>query len=404
MDRLQPERHADSENAAETRRPELIALAECLSGTFQELDYSVRAFARSVFRDAGSVSRYLSGQRMPPPEFINELLVAWTRHFDSPAPPETIDHIRRLYHRALNAASGPATLRNAQSELSILRSELESMRVHATEVTTGDSNSYWSSFTERNALLGKFPSDFIDHLARVSSGVIASLPPVEGSSRVRVSGIIKYAPGHGKGLHCAAVIARGLDAGYKLVIVFAGLSNVEQMQTAEQLSSHLSAQQTGGHGPLVSTNVAKRSLREGKDDELPDYWDSGLDASLAVSQNMEQKVPRLLVLKQNAATMHKVVALTEARDSNLRNTPTLIVDLEPLEKFVNIDGRKGHETALFSLRRRLIASLTRAQTVSFADPFQLWETDPAGGRRQLWPLWGMEPDFIISALPPRQQG
>jgi hypothetical protein len=54
--------------------PELRELAEFLRGHFYKVNTSVRAYAHRINRDPGVVSRYLSGDRIPPQDFADSLL------------------------------------------------------------------------------------------------------------------------------------------------------------------------------------------------------------------------------------------------------------------------------------------------------------------------------------------
>jgi hypothetical protein len=389
-------------NPEQTAKAELAALSECLQAVFDGLGYSVRAFARLTHRDPGSVSRYLSGRRLPPREFISELLDAEAERGGANA--ETEEHVRRLYHEALRATSGPATVRNAQEELEYLRGELESMRTQQVSAESRNSASHWLAFASRNRLNAD-RAEFTERLQRVSAGVVSSLPSALDSSYVRVTGIVQEATGGGRSRHCAAIIARALDAGYCTVIVFAGILNLLQEQTAEQLSKHLNPERRDGADERV---VPQLVLNGRISDEATESagcrgFDTGPGPLADSSKEPSSVKPRLLVLKQNLTTLRRLVELVTTNPSEWCNNPTLIVDMEPLERFTRLTRIESEGHALFSLRRDLLASLPCAQVVCFADPFQLWETDPFRGRMggRVWQLWGAEPDFVISAVPHR---
>jgi chromosomal replication initiator protein DnaA len=86
---------------------ETRALAEALRGLFDGLGLSVRRYATRRHRDAGSVSRFLNGTRIPPWEFVNDLISDVTEQQGQPPTQEAMDLLRRLYRAAL-AESGSA--------------------------------------------------------------------------------------------------------------------------------------------------------------------------------------------------------------------------------------------------------------------------------------------------------
>jgi hypothetical protein len=54
--------------------PECRALADALRDIFAMLETSINEFATRCNRDKGALSRYLSGKRVPPREFVEALL------------------------------------------------------------------------------------------------------------------------------------------------------------------------------------------------------------------------------------------------------------------------------------------------------------------------------------------
>jgi hypothetical protein len=84
--------------------PESRALAETLRDVFTMLQTSVGDFAADCHRDKGAGSRYLSGKRLPPREFIDLLLTEAIRargEIGISAAME--DNLRELHIRALEA-------------------------------------------------------------------------------------------------------------------------------------------------------------------------------------------------------------------------------------------------------------------------------------------------------------
>lgn len=84
------------------------AFAQALRTLFAGLGVSVRRYAARRYRDAGTVSRYLGGTRVPPWEFVVDLFADLAADHGAPATPLTLDHVRDLHRRAVQAGVPPA--------------------------------------------------------------------------------------------------------------------------------------------------------------------------------------------------------------------------------------------------------------------------------------------------------
>ncbi|MGY1526662.1 hypothetical protein ACW69C_23335 [Streptomyces sp. MN3] len=105
------------ENVPALLRPldgELSAEARSLAGNlrvlFNGLGTSVRRYAVRRSRDAGAVSRYLNGSRLPPWEFILELARDVATHRGESLADETLEFLRSQYRAAVEARGNPASL------------------------------------------------------------------------------------------------------------------------------------------------------------------------------------------------------------------------------------------------------------------------------------------------------
>ncbi|MBC2908376.1 hypothetical protein H4N64_44280, partial [Streptomyces sp. PSKA01] len=87
--------------------PAKRALAEALRVLFSYLDIPLRRYSVRRHRDPGTVSRYLSGQRMPPADFVTKLVEDAHEHG---APLNAADgaHLRKLLEEALREQGGDA--------------------------------------------------------------------------------------------------------------------------------------------------------------------------------------------------------------------------------------------------------------------------------------------------------
>ena len=137
-------------------RQEERALSLALCELFDSLDVSLRRYAARMDESAGTVSRYLSGDRIPSWKFIHDLLTEVT--IDKNGVPPThavVAHLKSLHMAALRVQSGPfyermllehelresdahvQRLKRREIELSsnlqLAEQEIAQLRVHACE-------------------------------------------------------------------------------------------------------------------------------------------------------------------------------------------------------------------------------------------------------------------------------
>ncbi|MCW8116818.1 MULTISPECIES: two-component system response regulator [Streptomyces violaceoruber group] len=87
---------------------EVHALCEALRGLFGSLDVSMRRYAARRSRDAGAVSRYMSGGRIPPWDFVLDLLNDVAEIQGNSPTPEAVAFLKDLHRKALKVSNAPA--------------------------------------------------------------------------------------------------------------------------------------------------------------------------------------------------------------------------------------------------------------------------------------------------------
>ncbi|MFF4712234.1 hypothetical protein ACFY2V_12655 [Streptomyces eurythermus] len=147
--------------------PEAAQLAEQLRGIFSSLNITMRRYAARTHRNAGAVSRYLSGTRVPPWDFVTELLAEVARTRGTPIKTDVVDLLRKNHRHALQASSKrlhevqqlqdqleEADLRVRQSEIhqQVLMEglQLRERRIAQLEVKQAEITARWQE--ERNDL------------------------------------------------------------------------------------------------------------------------------------------------------------------------------------------------------------------------------------------------------------
>ncbi|MFF9651396.1 hypothetical protein [Streptomyces sp. NPDC014622] len=87
--------------------PEVAAVAQALRDLFRGLGISTRRYAARRSYDSSTVSRYLSGRRLPPWEFVLNLLHDVAEERGTVPTEETIGMVRELHAAALRTGNSP---------------------------------------------------------------------------------------------------------------------------------------------------------------------------------------------------------------------------------------------------------------------------------------------------------
>ncbi|MET8137997.1 ATP/GTP-binding protein [Streptomyces sp. NPDC005251] len=96
--------------------PEKRALAEDLRQVFLALGIGVRRYAARRFLDAGTVTRYLNGQRVPPWDFVAGV-IADVQDAQRPLTPEAEEALRDLHRQALKSHQPSSKAQALQDKL-----------------------------------------------------------------------------------------------------------------------------------------------------------------------------------------------------------------------------------------------------------------------------------------------
>ncbi|NEX92971.1 Z1 domain-containing protein [Caulobacter sp. 17J65-9] len=184
----------------------------------------------------------------------------------------------------------------------------------------------------------------------------------------------------GKTANMLGVIAKAVDAGYRFVIILAGLTNSLRKQTQGRFESDLRARTP--HAWHLHTSYDD----DGDFRTPPNRWFSMMDAA------------QVAVVKKNVTPLERLIETIERTPASLRERmPVLIIDDECDQASVNASGSQYDIKAINGAIRRLLSILPRCQYVGYtATPFAnilINPKTPAGVLDDLYPT-----DFI-TALP-----
>ncbi|MFB9931832.1 Z1 domain-containing protein [Amycolatopsis halotolerans] len=393
---------------------ERVALANALRAQFRVLlPTSVREYARKQALQASTVTRYLSGAVLPSEDFINDLVDEVQLRLQAPQPGQPRE-LLSLMHAAQDAQSGTwghakrlqkqaAALRDRLESLALSRQELleenrelrnghssasesipQQLRVAQNRIaelerertallarlddsaaiqlpeTRAICGGYWRFYRESLQARG-WSAQAIANADSVATSVLTQLADPSASAPNHRKGLVIAQPGSGRTAAATGLIAKAVDAGYRLVIVLGGNLNTLRRQVQERLDEALPSlpdepaivRLTGPDLDYSRLGPRLRALEFEK--QQPDQ-------PLNSPENLNSTAVRLLVIKKNAAVLRKLNADLNAAALLLTEVPTLVVDLD-----TDI-AQPG--SAVDRHVRRLLHTLPNAQYVAYThSPF-----------------------------------
>ncbi|XIE78677.1 Z1 domain-containing protein [Streptomyces sp. SBR177] len=291
---------------------------------------------------------------------------------------------------------------------------------------------YWPAY--RKLLVDKgWPEDVVAGLDEATDRVVERLADPTAPDAYQSKGLVVGYVQSGKTANFAGVIAKAIDAGYRLVIVLGGTLNMLRAQTQRRLDMELVGREnimrgaseyesdyaddpawsqgkfaTFGAMPsslgafdihrMTTRDVDYQSLQQGIAALESDKQEPG--RPLYDPLNLHRAAARLMVVKKNKQVLRKLVNDLRKISTPLSEIPVLIIDDESDEASVNttdLAKPNSERTAINQKISELLRMLPRAQYVGYtATPFANVFIDPSD-TEDIFPK-----DFIISL--PRPEG
>jgi hypothetical protein len=247
-----------------------------------------------------------------------------------------------------------------------------------------DSHSHWQLLTDvlRNKKTRPWSEEMIRNLDHSSSSVVSHLAPPKSQVPRAVKGLVLGYVQSGKTANFSAVISKSVDAGYKLVVVLAGMHNILRLQTQARLHEEIV-------GPKKSACTTLTTV-----DEKGDFQKRQAvkpERALGSSDGFT-----LVVLKKNSAVLRNFNAwLDEASPETLKHCPTLVIDDESDQASVNTSRPEDDPTAINDHIRTILKKFSVISYVGYtATPFANVLIDASVGD-DLFPK-----DFLVSLEKP----
>lgn len=302
---------------------------------------------------------------------------------------------------------------------------------------------YWDAY--RGVLAKKMDEYGLDRLDDATTRILRRLADPSRPAPYQSKGLVVGHVQSGKTANFTGVIAKAVDAGYRLVIVLTGTVEILRSQTQRRIDMELVGRENilGGIDPtdtalLADVDYAGTADRDWRDGEFLEHgvrpravgapeirrlsssrWDykllqAGLSAldfrsgnelvdpakPLFDPVNIHGTDVRIAVVKKNKTVLERLVKDLQKIHTRLGEIPALIIDDEADQASVNTvrDKKTAEEkerSAINKLIAKILGQLGRAQYIGYtATPFANVFVDPDDSG-DIFPK-----DFIVSLEPP----
>lgn len=246
---------------------------------------------------------------------------------------------------------------------------------------------YWSRYRKLLNLKG-LPKSVIDATDEVTDRVLDRLGDPRNMSRWSRRGMVVGHVQSGKTQNYTGLICKAADAGYRLIVVIAGIHNNLRNQTQARIDEGFIGRDTGR---LAHANKAQRQkiIGVGQFDqrEFPVSLTNTLrdfnkaTATTNTSQIGQYNVPVVLVIKKNSSTLKNLLEWLKEHSvhqgTQMVSQPMLLIDDEADNASINTAYARDEVTRINGQIRELLSLFHRSCYVGYtATPFANIFIDP----------------------------
>lgn len=343
-----------------------------------------------------AVESRLAREESPSPERIRELISKYRLLDDSAVDDETAEALARRFevrHGVTMTIGAMLTERDYEPWLDAARGKINPF--------------YWARYKKLLAEKG-YSGQVLAMQDDVTDRILGLLENPEKPPQWDRRGMVVGHVQSGKTANYTGLICKAADAGYRLIVVIAGIHNNLRNQTQLRIDE-------GFIGRESAKRVSERERRiigVGRFDSSKQPWTfttsvrdfNKLGAEQVGGQLSDLSVPAVFVIKKNSSTLKNLIEWL--KDYNARrggktvDAPMLVIDDEADNASINIKHGKGEVSRINALIRDLLNMFERSCYVGytatpFANIFISPETDDEMLGEDLFPR-----SFIVSLDPP----
>jgi hypothetical protein len=264
---------------------------------------------------------------------------------------------------------------------------------------------YWSRLHSYYLDGGVLPPSVVSTLNTVTDEVLdfCGNPEDEGSWKRR--GMVLGHVQSGKTTNYSSLICKAADAGYKVIILLAGITNSLRTQTQERLDETFIGKKSVFQA-AAAEDMPILAYSHSQETRFPAYGTSrDRDFSKAAASTYgvslsALKEPIIFVTKKNKATLERLRDwLREQNHGHYIHDPLLMIDDEADNASINTASEPNRVTAINKVIREILAMFDRTSYVGYtATPFANIFIDPDTNDEMLED--GLFPKHFIKALEP----
>jgi hypothetical protein len=244
---------------------------------------------------------------------------------------------------------------------------------------------YWKRY-QKLLVKNGLPQDVVTKLDYVTDQILGRLGDPNKNSEWDRRGMVVGHVQSGKTANYAGLICKAADAGYRLIIVIAGIHNNLRNQTQERIDEGFIGRDTGRMA--TGSNKAKIiGVGEFEDDRVPVSLTTAFaDFNKSTANNNKSQigsynVPVVLVIKKNYNTLRNLIDWLKENsakgDAEMIDQPMLLIDDEADNASINTKFGKQAVTTINGQIRDLLGAFHRSCYIGYtATPFANIFIDP----------------------------
>lgn len=265
---------------------------------------------------------------------------------------------------------------------------------------------YYSDRYTRMLHEDEYSNSVISAMDKITDQILDHIENPQSEGSWARKGLVVGHVQSGKTANYIGVICKAADAGYKVIIVLAGVLNTLRNQTQIRIEK-------GFTGVDSTKRFDSSSLREAftgvgiySSERLPITFTTGISdfkrqiASQIGAELTSFKEPVVLVIKKNSSILENLVKWIKSNNLSLETHPLLLIDDEADQASINTKKEDSEVTAINRKIRELLSLFQKNSYIGYtATPFANIFIDPETRDEmlgdELFPR-----DFIISLDPP----
>ena len=239
---------------------------------------------------------------------------------------------------------------------------------------------YWNRLNHFYMSGGQLPPSVVSALNNVTDEVLDFCGDPEDQGKWSRRGMVMGHVQSGKTTNYAALICKAADAGYKVVILLAGITNSLRAQTQERLDETFIGK-VSVFNPSVQTELPIATFGSGRFPAYGTSRDNDFSKTAASTYGVTLaalKEPIIFVTKKNKSTLERLRDWLKDQNRGAPITePLLLIDDEADNASINTSVDPEKATAINKAIREILALFQRSSYVGYtATPFANIFIDP----------------------------